>query len=125
MEAPDDSALRLANADLKRLRPPNALAGDEARARHAAQVAAAEGRIKSIKVQRALARNFDRLRASRETVLLARELVTLRDDAPIHWDLAELPIGGWDVHEIQQALAALGFGRLAGVIESKPKARLT
>jgi 5'-3' exonuclease len=123
--APPDAALDAARRRRNGVRdaPPNALAGDDARARHAARLAEAEGALEGVKRQRALARLFERLRASRETVLLARELVTLDAAAPIRWVPEELPVGGFDVPELRRLYERVGFTALAR--EVRPMAKRT
>jgi 5'-3' exonuclease len=65
------------------------------------------------KVVRDLARYTQRVQASRETVLLARELVSLRADAPVRWVPEELPVGGFDVKGLREVYAEYGFTDIA------------
>lgn len=125
VQAPDEAAMTAARRvrDQVRKAKPNALAGDEAAARHAQQVAAAEAALVQIKAQRCLARNFERLHAAAAQVRLARELVTLDKAAPIRWRPAELPAGGFDVPRLRAIYEGLGFTALArnvGPLAKKP-----
>jgi DNA polymerase-1 len=65
------------------------------------------------KLIRDLARYTRRVQASRETVILARELVSLRADAPLRWVPEELPVGGFDVEGLREVYAEYGFTDIA------------
>lgn len=123
VQAPYDAALALAQRAVRVLkdRPPNALASDETKAHHAQKLAEAEASKEHIKAQRRLARDLDRLRASRESVLLARELVTLHASCPIVWRPDELPVGGYDIEGLRALYRDLNFYALAAEVASQPK----
>lgn len=123
VQAPDDASLSVAQRAVRLLkdRPPNALASDETKAHHAQKLTEAEATKERIKAQRRLARDLDRLRASRESVLLARELVTLDASCPIVWRAEELPVGGYDVEGLRALYHDLGFYGLGVEVSYQPK----
>lgn len=59
--------------------------------------------------------------AARADVELALRLVTLDDDAPIAWDPAELPVGGFDAARLRPIYETLGFFARARQVRNVPK----
>lgn len=59
--------------------------------------------------------------AHRADVELALRLVTLDDDAPIAWDPAELPVGGFDAARLRPIYETLGFFGRARQVRHVPK----
>lgn len=123
VQAPYDAALATAQRAVRLLkdRPPNALSSDETKAHHAQKLAEAEAIKEQMKAQRRLARDLDRLHASRESVVLARELVTLDASCPIVWRPEELPVGGYDVEGLRALYRDLDFHKLACEVAGQPK----
>jgi hypothetical protein len=124
LAAPSDEAIGLAEKEHARLRraKPNAFS-DEAVQRREQQIAVAKARLDGVRYQRALAKRFEMVQRSRETVLLARELVTLRTDAPLlGWDPARLPVGGFDVESLRDLYTEeLGFHKMAAELRPMTK----
>jgi DNA polymerase-1 len=125
---PTDDAIGLAEKEHARLKraKPNALS-DEAVRRREQQIAEAKARLDGLRHQRDLAKRFEMVQRSRETVLLARELVTLRTDAPIlGWDPARLPIGGFDVEALRDLYRSeeLGWFKLAAELRPMNKRQI-
>lgn len=85
---------------------------------------AAEGQLAALRARNSLAKKLAVLHRDRDTVELARELVTLDPRAPIAWDREELPVGGFDVRALREVYQNLGFTRLAREIRPSRKPSL-
>jgi 5'-3' exonuclease len=128
LELPEVSAEAVAEATkaLKKIdnTKPNALS-DEAIVRLCRKRAEAQAKVIELKEARLLWRLVAKLKAQREGVLLARDLVTLRDDCPIVWRPEELPVGGFDLEGLRALYHELGFHAMAAEVRSQPKRSLT
>jgi 5'-3' exonuclease len=83
---------------------------------------AAQRDLEGLREARDLARDLTILQAHAADVRRARQLVQLDAQAPIEWDLRELPVGGYDVAGIRRAYLSLGFHNLASDVRGFPKA---
>jgi 5'-3' exonuclease len=99
---------------------PNLLS-DESVVRHAERRVQAEAQLSDLRERRRLSRLLNKVKAQREQALIARELVTLRTDAPIVWRPGELPIGGFDVDGLRDLYHDLGFHAMASEVRDQPK----
>lgn len=124
MELAPVAAVDVAEArnELKRLdnQRPNLLS-DEAVGRLGQKRAEAGARLEELKRKRGLYRLLDKLKIQREQAMLARKLVTLRDDCPIVWRPDELPIGDFDLDRLRTLYQELGFHAMAAEVRSQPK----
>lgn len=76
---------------------------------------------KSTLAKVAVEKDRAKLVASGEVAMFSRELVRLREDAPIDWRPEELPIGGFDAERLRKVYTDLGFSRLARDVAHYPK----
>lgn len=67
---------------------------------------------------RNLAKWLGMLQACRDQVVLARQLVTLRTDAPVEWSEEDARLGGGDRAALAKLYRSLGWYRLAGEVEA-------
>lgn len=71
-----------------------------------------------------LAKLVAKMHEHRETVELARELVTLDATAPVTWDVNDLPVGDFDVERLVKVYREAGLMRHVAAVRWVPKARL-
>lgn len=82
----------------------------------AEEVSRLRGRLTSLRALRNMAVDLARLQAHREQVLLARQLVTLRADAPVEWSEESARVGGGDRAALADLYRSIGWYRLANEV---------